>query len=111
MSLAGLLVRDVTRLRAAEVTDPYGSTVKDWGNATSITGKGWLAQRSRSEDLVNREAQISDWHLTVFPDFDVVGGDRVVVDGQTFEVDGPPWPAWTPRGLHHRELSLTVVEG
>lgn len=111
MSLAGLLVRDVTRLRAQLVTDSHGSEIKDWTNPDTITGKGWLAQRFHTEEGALREAEISTWHLTVYPNFDVQAHDRIVIDGQTFEVDGPPRPAWTPRGHHHTEVTLRIVEG
>ena len=111
MSLAGLLVRTVTRLRAPVTVDSHGNEVRNWSTATSVTMNGWLAQRIRDENNDNRDARISDWHLTVPTGSDITALDRVVIDGQTFELDGPPNTAWTPRGPHHIECSLRVVEG
>lgn len=110
MSLATLLVRDVTILRAGVTTD-YGTTVPTWTNPQSTTTKGWLSQQSRDEDNRNRNAEVSYWHLTVAADTDIQAGDRVEIDGSTFEVDGPPNPAWSPAGVHHIEATLRIVEG
>jgi hypothetical protein len=111
MSLAGLLVHDVTILRATTTTDRYGNLTVTWSTPTETAVKGWISQRSRSEENTQRDAQISDWVLFVPADTDIVGGDRVTWNGVTYEVDGPPWRAWTPRGEHHVEASLRVVSG
>ena len=106
-----LFTQDVTLVRAGATTDRYGGTVKDWATATSTAAKGWVAQRTASEVLDGREAQVSGWVLFVGPDQDVIGLDRVEWAGQTFEVDGPVLPAYTPRGLHHIEVPLKQVAG
>lgn len=111
MTLAGLLVHDVTVLTPAAEADRYGGTVKRWDTATSSTVKGWVSQQSRSENLDGREAQVSGWVLFLHPDATITGKDRVVWEGITFEVDGPPNPASSPRGLHHYEVPLRVVDG
>lgn len=111
MSLATLLVHDVTVLTAATVTDRYGNAAKDWDTATEATVKGWVSQRSASEDRDHREAQVSDWVLFLHPDATVTGHNRIQWEGITFEVDGPANPAWSPRGLHHYEVPLRVVDG
>lgn len=111
MTLAGLLVHDVTILTPTDEANRYGGTDKRWDTATESTVKGWVAQQSRSEVTDGREAQVSGWVLYLDPDATVTGRDRVVWEGTTFEVDGPPNPAWSPRGLHHYEVPLRVVAG
>lgn len=111
MTLETLLVHDVDILTAADDEDRYGNTVKDWDNATSAAVKGWVSQRSRLEDHDQREAQVSEWVLFLHPDATISGLNRVRWGGITFEVEGPPNPTWSPRGLHHYEVPLRVVTG
>jgi head-tail adaptor len=111
VTLTSLLVHDVVILTAGSGTDRYGATVKDWATATSETVKGWVSQRSATEDHGNREAEVSDWVLYLHPGTDITAKNRVTWSGITFEVDGPPNPAWSPRGEHHLEVPLRVVAG
>lgn len=112
MSLTSLLVHDVTIRRAGTSTDRYGATVKDWGTATDTEVKGWVARSSELEvNDQGREGQSSQWVLFLPAETDIVGGDRVIWRSTTYEVDGPPNPAWTPRGEHHVEARLKLVEG
>lgn len=111
MTFPTLLVHDVTILTAAEEIDRYGNTVKDWTAATSVVTKGWVSQRTQTEERERREAQVSDWILFLEPDETITGENRVSWAGITFEVDGPANPAWSPRGAHHLEVPLRVVAG
>ena len=112
MSLRGLLVHDVIILRPALGTSRYGDARKDWVTSTEIETSGWVARRSESEDRSEgREAQVSEWVLYLDADADIQAGDRVVWESTTFEVDGPPNHAHTPRGEHHVEADLRLVEG
>lgn len=111
MTLTSLLVHDVTVLTATATTTRYGDTGKDWTDPLQTTVKGWVSQRTQTEDHDQREAQVSDWVLFLHPDESLTGLERVVWEGITFEVEGPANPAWTPRGLHHYEVPLRVVTG
>jgi len=112
MSLRSLLVHEIAILRPALGTSRYGDATKDWVTATETETVGWISRRSESEDRTNgREAQVSEWVLYLDEDADIQGGDRVVWGTTTFEVDGPPNPARTPRGEHHVEANLRLVEG
>lgn len=113
MSLDSLLVHDVTIRRAAVTTDRYHNpTVKDWNNVTDTATKAWIHQQSHEELRNNgREAQLGGWVAFLPAEVDVDGGDRLIWDDLTFEVDGPPRRAWTPRGEHHVEAPLRHVEG
>lgn len=111
MGLQSLLVHDITLVRPASTTDANGFTVKSWASATETAVKGWIAQTSSTEVRDGREAQVSTWTLFLNAEADVLGGDRVEWGSTTFEVDGAPQHAWTPRGEHHVECPLRVVAG
>lgn len=112
MSLAALMVRDITILRAVTSTDRYGNVQADnWTHATTTATKAWVSQRFEGEELDGRNAQIRDW-VAFLPAGTVIdGGDRVRCDGMTFEVIGPPHRAWRPSGEHHVEAQLRAVQG
>jgi head-tail adaptor len=112
VSLARLLARTVTIKRAGSTTDRYGASVKNWNTATTTATTGWLSQASSVEvNDLGREGQESLWTLVLPVDTDILGGDRVTIEGTTYEVDGPPNRAWTPRGEHHVEARLKLVQG
>ena len=117
MSLDTLLVHTVTIIRSGWTTDRYGDSIQSWATATETTTKGWLSQDTHTENLDGRDALISSWVLYVPASADINGRDRVrwedVDPTVTFEVTGPPLPAWSPRlrGIHHHEVHLSVVEG
>lgn len=112
MTLTSLLVHTVTISTAGTTTDRYGATVKDWDNPIERTERGWVSQQSRLEDRSDgREAQVQGWVLYLDAGDPIAGEDRVTWSGITFEVDGPPNPAWSPRGEHHIEVPLRAVTG
>jgi head-tail adaptor len=111
MGLTSLLVHDLTIQRPASAADANGFTVKDWDDPTETSVKGWIVQLSTTEDRDGREAQVSSWQAYLHAETDVLGGDRVVWGSRTFEVDGTPQHAWTPRGEHHVEVQLRKVDG
>lgn len=110
MTLATLLAHTATIVTPGVTVDRYGPT-PDWTNAAETTTRAWFSQRSALEDRDHREAQIGDW-VGFFPAGTILTGhDRVRWGSITFEVDGPPNPAGTPRGAHHVEARLRVVDG
>lgn len=113
MTLSNLMVRSVTIVHPATVTDRYGNAVSDWNDTTETTTMGWIGRTSATEEHGTRTgAEVETWTLTLADlAVTVTGSDRVVVDGQAFEVDGPIWHAWTPRGEHHLEIDLRAVAG
>lgn len=112
MTFSALLWQDVTVQTPASGTDRYGNATKVWSAGTSV--KGWVARRSGDEVRDGgREGEVADWVLFVDPDVTVDGRSRVVWSGLTFEVDGPPVPAYQGlnRRLHHYEVNLRRVDG
>lgn len=111
MSLATLLVRDVDILTAGIRTDAYGDTQLDWTAPTTVTVKGWLGPAISFEDLNGRDATVSTFPLTLPEGTPITARNRVRIEGRTYEVDGEPNFAWTPRGEHHVEVAVKVVVG
>lgn len=95
------------------------TTVTDTGSAdafgdpthvtTTTTFACWLSQSQRSESTANANTQQETWTLYLEAAAATVDGyDRVTVDGVTYELDGPPWPARNPRTrlISHVECTL-----
>lgn len=107
----------VTRLRAATVEDPYSdeATQLDWGDATSLAIEGCAFNPGASLEPLEaaRNAVLTRPEVYAPPGSDVLAGDRLVVRGGTYEVQGNPqdWRSpfsdWQP-GL---VVSLQLVEG
>lgn len=105
------MTRDVTILRAHTAADRYGDSSKTWTSATSTVTKGWLSQASSQEPTSpGRVAEVTTWQLYLPAGTDIEASDRVVIDGTTYEVDGPPNRARRPSGEHHVEARLRRVE-
>lgn len=107
----------VTRLRGTPSSDPYSSapTDLDWDDPDEleIPGCGFNPGQS-SEPVQNaRNAVITKPEVYAPADADVLAGDRLVVRGKTYEIDGDPqdwrspFTGWRP-GL---VLVLKRVEG
>lgn len=111
MSIEAFFVHDITVRRAAEVAGRGADTVADWANGSETTINGWIAQQSRSDSRTNRGGDVSGWLLQAPGTTDIRPGDRLEWKGFTFDVEGRPNPAWTPKGEHHVEVNLRLVEG
>lgn len=109
MSLTSLMFRPCTIVRreASGSTNAYGDKI-DSETAVSTTCE--LQQRGRGEG----EDDVSDtrW-LCVLPiDTEIHSGDAVIVDGETYEVDGEPWRANSGNAsMHHVEVTLRRTAG
>lgn len=108
-----LLPLSVVLVRPAVTTDRYNNPSYDYGPAAARTTiRAWIEQADLAREQIRdgRDAIESGWKLiTNHTGVDPL--DRVEWDGQTFDVDGEPWPVYTPAGLHHIEGSLRKVQG
>jgi hypothetical protein len=111
MAIDHFMITPVTIVHPGTLTDRYGDTRPDWAAATETETTAWLTQLEVSEQLLRRDAEVADHRLFVRPDVTVAAGDRVVGDGLTFEVVGPPHKARTPTAVHHIEAMLRSVVG
>jgi hypothetical protein len=111
VSILRFFIHDVTVQRAATMAGRGADVVADWSNAEQTTIKGWVAPQSSGDSRPGRTGDVSEWLLQAAATADVRPGDRIVWRDLTFSVDGRPRPAWTPRGEHHIEATLRLVEG
>lgn len=113
-----MLPHEVTKVRpVASTVDPAYGTVWDWGPAATRTvARAWLEQTSaRESHQENRSFYEQRWAL-VINDQDLAADDRIEWAGHpagavVFRIEGTPEPAYTPRGPHHLEAQLRIVEG
>lgn len=108
MTLRSLLTQDVELLtRSDGAVDDYGSPVPGWTSRGTV--RGFVQPVAADEVMAGADTQRASFRAFLPADADVSGLDRVVVDGVTYEVLGPPLPHRTPRGVHHLEVTLEVV--
>lgn len=106
-----MMVRTVQVVTPGTRVDAYGDTQPDWTTAIVFTTSGWLAQQTSLEDRDGRNTTASTLSLTLLPDTPITARDRVRIDGILYEVVAEPLAAWTPRGEHHIEATLSLVTG
>lgn len=93
--------------------DVYGNETLDWGNAEERDVIGHVQPVAAPEEIASgRDAIVTRYRAWLPAGDPVTGYDRIVYDGQTYEVDGDPerWPSATG-GLDHVSLLLVRVEG
>lgn len=106
---------ETIEIRRAELTsaDRFGNFRRDWSNATSATVTGCSVQPFQAtESTVDRE--FASTHMLLFAPWgtDLLATDRVVHNGQTYEVDGEPGQWRDDQGAgDHIEASLKRVTG
>jgi hypothetical protein len=106
--------RHLLRQSVAITTPTQDGAVDEFGDPTDSTSSatflGYLYQRVRGEDTSGRVIQSEELGLVLVPEArDAINGNsRVTVDGVTYELDGPPWPAFNPRTgeVEHVEATL-----
>jgi hypothetical protein len=104
-------VHDIIIRRPAVKAGRGSDSVADFDNATDVDATGWIAQSSTDDVRSARTGDASEWLLQTSSATDLRPGDRVVWGDYTFDVVGRPNPAWTPKGVHHVEARLRLVEG
>lgn len=108
--LADLLKRPITIVRSSDSgsLDAYGN---DMPVKQLIPMLGELQQRTRTE--AEGTVSVTGWLLILPAGTTLDTNDQVVVDGDTYEIAGDPWPAVNPRtGTEsHVEVSLTLISG
>ena len=77
---------------------------------TSSTFKGYAWQSRRDDQTANTDIASEEWRLALHRSAagNVDAGDRVEVDGITFEVYGPPWIARNARTTAIEYVELTL---
>lgn len=82
----------VTIMRAPLVVDSrYGKSRRNWDGSVNVMVGGCSVQPFAAAEVV-ADREFTSTHLRLFmpADFDLVASDRVVFQGQVYEVDGEP---------------------
>lgn len=111
MRAARLLSQPVTVIAVTQTGDPdeMGDPTEET-TSTTYARAGYVWQSSRDDRTANANTQVEEWrgvlHRKLLGLVD--GTDRLVVEGYTFELDGPPWPARNPRTGRIEFLEVTL---
>ena len=95
--------------KRANVTIVRGSEVFDWSKTSDLTITGCLVEPGGgSLSLDGRELGIMQGLTAILPpDSDVIAGDHIVYDGNTYEIDGEPKLFSLPTGtVTNKQLNL-----
>lgn len=107
----------IVRLRAPEVEDRYGDSVRDWDNAVETTIAGVQVQPSESSEVITPGRQSVVTHMRVLTpigtDLDLLSSDRVRWDGDVWLVEGEVAHYKRPSdgSVHHGEATIKRVDG
>lgn len=84
-----LFNKTLTRLRAPLVSDGRGGMKRDWAVYQPVTIAGWTVDAGVTiADGQNRDGSLIAYTARGPLLADVEGTDRIVYDGETFEIDG-----------------------
>lgn len=88
-----------------ENLDEYGDPTE----TTTTTEVRCLIQQNRSDETDGLGQVLTEtWSLFLPSGTIVDGSDRITVDGATYELVGPPWPAWHPTRHAVSHIEATV---
>lgn len=90
----------VTRQRPGTTTDRDRNTVESWASPSTATYtvRGVEPVSSTEDNSEGRQAVITGYRLYLDSDADFLPGDRAVLRGTTYDVDGTPADWRSPRG-------------
>ena len=101
----------VTVVRAARVQDRYGTETLDWDTTTETQTLGYLQSHKDSEDNIGRTQAVTDAVVFLPVDVDVLATDRLLIDGGTWFVNGPPQMVYRIATPHHQVADVSEVTG
>lgn len=104
-----LFADSVSRLRSTTVEDDYGNLIRVWSGATPVVYAAEVQPLSATENTVDQDRLETRWRMWLYPTADVVATDRIVWDGDTYEIQGDI-ERWKIKGrLHHLKAILSKV--
>lgn len=106
-----LLPHSVVIQTPGYTTDRYGNTVQDWSAPTETTARARIEMLPSDavalrEVTAGRDDAVSTWRI--YTNTAINLRQRVVWDGQEFDVDGEVAPVYGASTLHHYEALLRI---
>lgn len=93
-------------------TDRYGNDAPTFHEQEHwIEAWAYVQPVNSVEEQADMNRRVSEYTLLVGPQTELEADFRVEVDGRDFEVIGEPQVFRTPRGVHHVEATIRIVEG
>lgn len=96
----------ITRLRAPLVSSGYGNSSRNWAAPTSADFLVHWSAKSVTEVVGDEARTITRGKIFGGPDLDLEATDRIVFDGDTYEVDGEIMRSYRMGQLHHVRAML-----
>lgn len=107
MNVDRLLVRTatITRVAMSGTADVFGDPTE---STTATTASCYIEQKQAADTTAGQSVGSEEW-LCVFPAGTAIDqNDRVVVDGVTYQVYGPPWSVANPRLATAGQVEVTL---
>lgn len=102
----------ITRRSASGVNDDYGNEIP---SETTLDTVCDVQQRQHADSEPGAQGELSDtrWLLVLPAGTDIRTGDKVEIDGHSYEMLGDPWEVRSPwtRQNHHVEATLRRTAG
>lgn len=99
----------ITRLRAPLVSAGYGNTKRNWAAATSTEFVVHWSTKSVTEVVGDEARTVTRGKVLGGPDLDLEATDRVLYDGDLYEVDGDVMKSPRMGQLHHVRAMLRRI--
>lgn len=102
----------ITRLRGTTTTDGYGNPAVSWTDPDELAIAGCSVQPTKpnTEYVDGRQALEDRTDVWAAAGSDVLGGDRILHAGRTYEIVGHP-EVWDFPGLGHIRFVMRRVTG
>ena len=107
-------MRDTVTVQRAAIENKHGMEYRDWTNTqVHIVERVQVTGQATSRDFEERAEQLTDRRtLRAMYDADIQKGDRIVWNGETYEVDGEVVRTKSPTGrVSSTRCSLVRWEG
>jgi len=99
----------VTRLRAPLVSAGYGNSARDWPAAVSQDFLVHWSTKTTTEVVGDEAKTVTRTKIFGGPDLALEATDRIVFQGETYEVDGDVMNSYRFGQLHHVRAMLRRV--
>jgi hypothetical protein len=100
----------ITRLRAPLVSAGYGNAKRNWAAGTSQEFVVHWSTKSVDEVIGDEPRTVTRGKVFGGPDLDLEATDRVLFDGDTYEVDGDVMRSYRQGQLHHVRAMLRRID-
>jgi hypothetical protein len=90
-------------------TNEYGDI--NYSDASPVPSPAWVQPREATEEEINRQTRISEYHILVPPEAPVSGVSKITWEGKEMQVIGEPQPFHHRNGLHHLEFDAREILG